>query len=65
IADIITSIPQTVKKLYILKCGSPKNYDMFKQQVISKRPNEKYTEGFIGPVVGSHVGPAIGLAWVE
>ncbi|MEG1581528.1 MAG: DegV family protein, partial [Clostridia bacterium] len=57
IADIISSIPQNVKKLYVLKCGSPKNYDMFKQIVMNKRPNEKFTEGYIGPVVGSHVGP--------
>ena len=69
IKDMIASIPQKLKRLFILHIANTKLYETFKQQVIDvikKRPDfGKFDifEGEVGPVVATHAGPAVGLAW--
>ncbi len=69
IKDMIASIPQKLKRLFILHIASTKLFENFRQQVmdyIKKRPDfGKFDifEGEVGPVVATHAGPAVGLAW--
>ena len=65
LADMVALIPEKIKQLFVLKCGPVKNYDILKQLVEKKENIGAYSEGYIGPVIGAHVGPAVGLAWME
>lgn len=68
--DLIGSIPQKLKRLFIIHIADTKFYEMLKKFVyefLNKRPDKdkiEVYEGEVGPVTASHVGPAIGLAWV-
>ena len=68
--DLIASIPQKLKRLFIIHIANTKFYEILKKFVyeyIAKRPDKdkiEVYEGEVGPVTAAHVGPAIGLAWV-
>ncbi|MGN1200818.1 MAG: DegV family protein [Candidatus Caccovivens sp.] len=69
IKDLIASIPEKIKRLFILHIANTKFFELLKKMVnewLDKRPdkdNIEVYEGEVGPVTASHVGPAIGLAW--
>lgn len=65
LADMVALLPARIKKLFVLRCGPVKNYDTLKDLVSKKVKDVTIEEGYIGPVVGAHVGPAVGLAWLE
>lgn len=68
--DLIATIPTKLKRLFIIHIANTKFYENLKKMVydfIDKRPDKdeiEIYEGEIGPVNASHVGPAVGLAWV-
>lgn len=65
-AEMIKSIPATVKKIYVAYVDSSNLLATFKSKVISAFPNVPVDEGAISPVVGSHVGPgALGIAYID
>ena len=64
IQDIISMIPQNIKRLFIIHIANTKFFDMLKKQLEGKFENIPTYEGEIGPVVASHIGPAIGVAWI-
>lgn len=67
--DMIASIPQKLKRLFILHIANTTMFEDFKKkvmEVINARPDKdkiEIYEGVVGPVVASHAGPAVGLAW--
>ena len=64
IMDMIKQVPQKIKRLFVIKAGKPNYFPEFKQKVLDYFKGIKILEGTVSPVVGAHVGPAIGLAWV-
>ncbi len=69
IREMIASIPQKIKRLFILHIANSKLYEAFKKQVwdvLNKMTNRNFEvyEGEVGPVIATHAGPAIGLAWI-
>lgn len=64
IFDMLTLIPKKIEKLFIIEVGKSPFYNLVKNQVITKFPDIPFEEGFVGPVIGSHVGPAVGVAWL-
>lgn len=68
--DLIASIPEKIKRLFIIHIANTKFFETLKTFVydyLSKRPDKdkiEVYEGEVGPVNASHVGPAIGLAWI-
>lgn len=66
IQDLIGIIPENVIRLFIIKTyGCDESfYNKLKEQTLQKFPKIEWTEGEIGPVVASHVGPAFGLSWI-
>ncbi len=70
IKDLIASIPQKLKRLFIIHIADTKFFETLKKFVyeyLAKRPDKdkvEVYEGEVGPVNASHVGPAIGLAWI-
>lgn len=68
--DLIATIPQKLKRLFIIHIADTKFYENLKKLVydfIAKRPDKdeiEIYEGEIGPVNAAHVGPAVGLAWI-
>ena len=64
IVDMMKQVPEKVKHLFVIKAGMPDVYESFKQKVVDFFKGIKLKEGTVSPVVGAHVGPAIGLAWV-
>ncbi len=67
--EMIASIPQKIRRLFILHIANTKLFDMFKSMVydaLGKRGDKdkiEIYEGEVGPVVATHAGPAVGLAW--
>lgn len=68
--DLIASIPEKIKRLFIIHIANTKFFEMLKKFVyeyLAKRPDKdkiEVYEGEVGPVNAAHVGPAIGLAWI-
>jgi len=67
--DMIASIPQKLKRIFILHIANGKLFETFKKMVmdvINKRDDKdqiEIYEGEVGPVVATYAGPAVGLAW--
>ena len=70
IKDMMSAIPEKIKRLFIIHVANTKFFEMLKKIVeewLNKKPNKdkiEVYEGEVGPVTASHVGPAIGLAWI-
>lgn len=64
ILDMFKQVPQKVKRLFLIKAGKPENFVKFKEKFVEYFKGIKYDEGTVSPVVGAHVGPSIGVAWV-
>lgn len=64
IVDMIKQVPQKVKHLFVIKAGKPDYFSKFKEKVLEFFKGIPIMEGTVSPVVGAHVGPSIGLAWV-
>lgn len=63
-SEIIKGIPANVKRLFIIKAGVPGYFEKFKEMVLPLFKNVPTEIGIVSPVVGAHVGPCIGLAWI-
>lgn len=67
INDLISSIPEKIKRLFIIHVANTKFFEMLKQKVtefLNKRQQKvQILISEVGPVVASHVGPAVGLSW--
>ena len=69
IKDLIATIPQKLKRLFILHIANTKFFEMLKKMVYQyldgRKDKDKIEvyESDVGPVHMAHVGPAIGLAW--
>lgn len=64
IQDVVSMIPQNIKRLFVIHIANTKFFDMLKKQLEGKFNGVPTYEGEIGPVVAAHIGPAIGVAWV-
>ncbi len=70
IKELIASIPQKIKRLFMIHIANTKFFENFKKTVnewLNKNPNKENIEvyeGEVGPVTASHVGPAVGLSWI-
>lgn len=62
--EIISEVPKTTKRLFIIKAGILEYFEKFKEKVISSFKTIPIEIGMVSPVVGAHVGPSIGLAWI-
>lgn len=69
VKELIASIPEKIKRLFIIHIANTKFFENFKNMVkewLNKRPDKdkiELYEGELGPVTSAHVGPAIGLTW--
>ena len=68
IKTLISTIPQKLKRLFVVHIANSKFFVMLKKFVndflSTKKEKVEVYEGEIGPVNAAHVGPAIGLAWI-
>ena len=64
ILDMMKQVPQKVKRLFVIKAGKPEYFAKYKEKVLEFFKGIPILEGTVSPVVGAHVGPSIGLAWV-
>ena len=70
IKDMLSAIPEKIKRLFILHIACTKFFEFLKKSVrqwLDKKSNKdqvKVIEGEVGPVNACHVGPAIGVAWI-
>lgn len=64
IMELLSMIPKNFKRLFVIHIAKTKNYSMLKEKVVSVFPNIEPVEGELGPVVASHIGPAIGVCWI-
>lgn len=64
VKTLINSIPKNAKKIYIMNVLNAKMYDILLRKVNALFPNVETVESIVGPVMGAHVGPAIGIAYV-
>ena len=70
IKDLLASIPQKLKRLFVVHIASSKFFEMLKKSFAqwfekkNDKNNIKVYEGELGPVNAAHVGPAIGVAWI-
>lgn len=62
ISEIITLIPKNIKRLFIIHISNSKFFEQLKNKLKGLFSVPTY-EGEVGPVVASHIGPAIGVAW--
>lgn len=65
VSELIKSVPEKVKRLFIIKASFPNYFETFKDKVLSLFKNIPIETGIVSPVVGAHVGPSIGLAWIS
>ncbi|MEG1948718.1 MAG: DegV family protein, partial [Clostridia bacterium] len=65
IADLVEMISGKVKKLFIIQVGNSPFFQKMKDAVLAKFANVAFEDGYVGPVVGAHVGPSIGVAWIS
>jgi len=70
IKDLLTSIPQKIKRLFVVHIANSKFFEMLKKsfaqwfEKLENKINIKVFEGELGPVNAAHVGPAVGVAWI-
>lgn len=68
ISDLIAMIPEKIKRLFIIHVANTKFFETLKKKVyelLSTRTEKvEVLEGEVGPVVATHVGPAVGLCWI-
>lgn len=62
---MIARIPETARKIYALSAVNSKYFSLLLEKVKERFPNREILTGEICPVVSSHVGPAVGVSWVE
>ena len=62
---LVARIPETAKKIYACCAAGSKHFEALLQKIKERFPNRNILEGLICPVVTSHVGPAVGVAWME
>jgi len=60
--DMIARIPASVKKIFVIQTSKTTYFNEFKETIQKQFQNAEIFEGQIGPAVGTHVGPAIGVA---
>ena len=65
IQELFSMIPKTFKRLFVIHIAKTVNYDLLKEKVVTKFPNIEPVEGEMGPVIATHIGPAIGLCWIS
>ena len=63
ISELISMIPKNIKKLFIIHISNSKFFEQLKNKLKGLFSVPTY-EGEVGPVVASHIGPAIGVAWI-
>ena len=69
--EMVSNIPQKLKRLFILHIANARLFDTFKamvMDVINKREDKdsiEIYEGEVGPVIATYAGPAVGLAWTS
>lgn len=62
--EIMKEVPQNVKRLFVIKASFPDYFENFKGKVKAFFSHIPVETGIVSPVVGAHVGPSIGLAWI-
>ncbi len=62
---MISRIPENAKKIYALSAVNSKYFATLLAKVKERFPNREICTGDICPVVSSHVGPAVGVSWIE
>lgn len=63
ISELISMIPQNIKRLFIIHIANSKFFDLLKSKLKGLFDVPTY-EGEVGPVVASHIGPAIGVCYI-
>lgn len=63
-SNIVKSIPKKVKEIVVLKISKSEYFEEFKNIIKTAYPNVPISEGDVGPVVGTHVGKAIGISCI-
>ncbi len=69
--ELVATIPHKIKRIFILHIANTKFFETLKNMVsehLNKREDKNLIEvyeGEVGPVTASHVGPAVGLAWIS
>ena len=64
IISLLAMIPKQIKRLFIIHIANTKNFNILKEKVLEKYPEMNTLEGEMGPVIASHIGPAIGVCWI-
>lgn len=59
----LEKIPDDFEKLYFVKIGNSKNFEIMEDFVKEKFSNNNIEYSELGPVLGSHIGKGIGLVW--
>ena len=62
---MVARVPETAKRIYACCAAGSKYFAMIQEKLRERFPNHPILEGLICPVVTSHVGPAVGVAWME
>lgn len=65
IQELFMMIPKKFKRLFVIHIAKTSNYDLLKKKVAGQFPNIEPVEGEMGPVIATHIGPAIGLCWIS
>ncbi len=63
INELIASIPNNIKRLFLIHIANSKFFELLKSKLKGKF-NVPTFEGEVGPVVASHIGPAIGVCYI-
>ncbi len=64
IAELISMIPQNVKRLFAIHIADTKYFAELREKMSVKFPEATIYEGELGPVVAAHIGPAIGVCYI-
>lgn len=65
ISELFSMIPKNFKRLFVIHIAKTKFYGLLKEKVMTKFPNIETIEGEMGPVIATHIGPAIGVCWIS
>ncbi len=64
VSELISLIPKNIKRLFIIHIANSKFFELLKSKLKGKFNVPTY-EGEVGPVVASHIGPAIGVCYIK
>lgn len=64
ISELISTVPKNVKRLFAIHIANTKHFESLHQKMKEVFPDTKIYEGELGPVVASHIGPAIGVCYI-